>query len=269
MAAGITYDAPFGVEKELYRVDTGYRLSGGFNLAEGEIEKCSALSHIPVLCPIAVDFKTRTAVVLHRVRVVEAAAEGATSIKIAKDSFTKVNDVFLISNGQSTKVSAINKSDEAFDVLTVSALPVAVAADAVLAKAKKVKRSAVVYAEAAAEATSVKIQKGSNIDGACTFSDGSHDIVISAIDKSNAEYDEVTVTALAAKLTAGTTINEKSAGYAVSEGVANFLNYARERFEKGMSITALGRAFEVVEKELYIPLTAEDKASLSDRFMFI
>ena len=83
------------------------------------------------------------------------------------------------------------------------------------------------------------------------------------------DYDEVTVTALAAKLTAGTTINEKSAGYAVSEGVANFLNYARERFEKGMSITALGRAFEVVEKELYIPLTAEDKASLSDRFMFI
>lgn len=269
MAAGITYDAAFDVEKELYRVETGYRLSGGFNLASGEIEKCAALKHIPVLCPIAVDFKTRTAVVLHRVKVIEDAAANATSIKVAKGSFTKVNDEILITNGQAVKVSAIDKSDEAFDVLTVDALPVAVAAEAVLPKAKMVKRTAVVYAEAAAEATSVKINKGSNIDGACTFTDGTNDIAVSAIDKSNADYDVLTVTALTAKLEANASIEEKTAAYAVNEGVANFLNYAREPIEKGMSITALGRAFEVVEKDLYIPLTAEDKANLGDRFMFI
>lgn len=202
-------------------------------------------------------------------KVIEDAAANATSIKVAKGSFTKVNDEILITNGQAVKVSAIDKSDEAFDVLTVDALPVAVAAEAVLPKAKMVKRTAVVYAEAAAEATSVKINKGSNIDGACTFTDGTNDIAVSAINKSNADYDVLTVTALTAKLEANASIEEKTAAYAVNEGVANFLNYAREPIEKGMSITALGRAFEVVEKDLYIPLTAEDKANLGDRFMFI
>ena len=75
--------------------------------------------------------------------------------------------------------------------------------------------------------------------------------------------------ALAAEIGTGAVIEEKEATVARVEGVANALNYAREKVENGMSITALGRAYEIVEKDLYVPLTEADKASLGARFMFI
>lgn len=269
MAAGIVYNDALDVERELYRVDTGYRLSGGFNPAEGEIAKLAALSHLPVLCPVAIDFATRTFTVIVNAKIVEAASASGTALKIAKGSFVKVNDVILVSEGQSVTVSAIDKSNDAYDELTVTSLPVAVAKGAIVSKAKKVKRSAVVLANAASAATSVNIAKGSGITGACTLSDGTNEIAVSAINTSRADYDILTVTALTAALTAGDVINETTDNYPVVEGVANALNYARTKIETGMSITALGRAFEIVEKDLYVPLTEADKASLGARFMFI
>lgn len=269
MAAGITYEDAFGVERELYRVDTGYRYSGGFNPAEGEVAKLAALSHLPVLCPIAIDFATRTFVAIVNAKVVEDAALSATSIKVDKGSAVKVNDVLLVAEGQSVTVSAIDKSEGAYDELTVSALPAAVAAGTIVSKAKLVKLSAKVIASADAAATSVKIAKGSNITGACTLSDGTNDITVSAIDKSAADCDTLTVSALTAGLSAGDVIEAATASYPAVEGVANALNYARTKIEKGMSITALGQAYEIIEKDLYVPLTGADKASLGSRFMFI
>lgn len=269
MAAGIVYNDAFDVERELYRVDTGYRLSGGFNPAEGEVAKLAALSHIPVLCPIAIDFSNRTFKVIVNAKVVAEASASGTTLKIAKGSFVKVNDAILVSEGNSVTVSAIDKSNDAYDELTVSSLPVAVAKGAIVSKAKAVKRQAVVVAEAALAATSVKIAKGSGITGACTLSDGTNDITVSAVDTSRADYDTLAVSALAAAISAGDVISDKTEAYPVVEGVANALNYDRRKIENGMSITALGRAFEIIEKDLYVPLTEADKASLGDRFMFI
>lgn len=268
MAAGIVYSDAFGVERELYRVDTGYRYSGGFNPADGEVAKCAAVTHLPVLCPISIDFSTRTFKVLVNAKVVEAATSGATSVKIAKDSLVKVGDEILVAEGQAVAVKALDKSNDAYDVLTVAKLPVALAKGAIVSKAVKAKRSATLVEGAAKGATSVKVRKGSGISGACTFSDGTNDISVTAV-AAGSDYDTLTVAALAAEIGTGAVIEEKEATVARVEGVANALNYAREKVEDGMSITALGRAYEIVEKDLYVPLTEADKASLGARFMFI
>lgn len=267
---GVKYDsAPLPVEKELYRIDTAYRMSGGFNPAEGEVAKLKARKHMPVLCPIKVDFANRTFVVIQNAKVYENAEASATSLKIAKGSFVQVSDLLLVAVGLAVAVSAIDTSNEAYDTLTVASLPVAVAAGTIISKAVKVKLSAKVIADAAISATSVKIAKGSNISGACTLSDGTNDIVVSAIDKSKADCDTLTVTALTAALTAGDVIEAAEATFPVVENVANFANYDHRKIEDGMSITALGAAFEIAEDDLEIPFTEADKAGVTDRFMFI
>lgn len=266
---GVHYDsAPLPVEKELYRIDTGYRLSGGFNPADGEVAKLKARKHLPVLCPIKVDFANRTFKVIQNAKVYEPADASATTLKIAKGSFVQVSDLILVALGAAVAVSAIDTSNADYDALTVESLPVALAAGAIVSKAKLVKLSATVFANAASAATSVKIAKGSNISGACTLSDGTNDIVVSAIDKSKADYDTLTVTALTAGLSAGDTIEAAEASYPVVEDVANFANYDHRKIEDGMSITALGQAYEIAEDDLEIPFTDADKAGVTDRFMF-
>lgn len=265
MAAGVIYDDnAFEVERELYAVDSGYRSQGGFNL---DIEGLPAGGHVPVLCPLYIDFVNRKAYVVNNLKVVEAAASGATSIKIQKGSFAKAGK-FALSDSVVT-VTKVDTSNEAFDKLTVSALSKAIAAGAVLSEAEAVKLTAKVFANAAAADTSVKIAKGSGITGACTLSDGTNDIAVSAIDTSRADYDTLTVTALTAKLDAGAVIEEKTASSYKAVRVATALNYARTKVETGATVTALFRAYEIKEADLYIPVTEADKASLTSRFMFV
>ena len=193
---GVKYDsAAFAVEKELYRIDTAYRLSGGFNPASGEVAKLAGQTHIPVLCPLFVDLAARTFVVVQNCKVYEAADAAATSLKIAKGSFVQESDVLLVGVGQS--------------------------------------------------------------------------VTVSAIDKSKADVDTLTVSALSAALSAGDTIEAETASYPVAEHVANFANYDRRKIESGMSITAIGQAYEIDEANLDIPFSDADKAGVTDRFMFI
>ncbi|MBR5043008.1 MAG: hypothetical protein IKX67_07180 [Bacteroidales bacterium] len=266
MAAGVIYETdPFEVERELYAVDSGYRSQGGFNLdTVGLPEK----KFVPVLCPLQIDYANRKAYVVNNLKVVEAAAAAATSIKIAKGSFAKVGTFALLSAGIVVIVSAVDASEEAYDELTVSALSAAIAKGAVLSEVTLEKLAAKVIANAAAEATSVKIAKGSGITGACTLSDGTNDITVSAVDTSRADYDTLTVAALTAALTAGDVIEEKTGSSPKAIHTATALNYARTKIEAGATITALYRAYEIKEADLYIPVTEADKASLTSRFMF-
>lgn len=193
MAAGVHYpQAPLPVEPELYNVKTGFRLQGGFNLPDGEVEACSELSHIPVCCPIEVDFANHTAKIVKNAKVVEEAASGATSVKIAKHSFVKAGT---------------------------------------------------------------------------TYKAGEVTVTVTAIDKSNEDYDTVTCSETSGKLKAGTVLSlyVGSKPYAV----ANALNYARVKVEKGATLTALGQAYEIEEALLFIPVTVADKAGLTSRFMFV
>ena len=197
MAAGVVYSGnAFDVERELYQTKTGYRLSGGFIPANGEIETLSAKAELPTLCPIQLDFNARSFKVVRNIKVYAAAASGATTVKIEKGSSAKVGDKFYLSESEYITISAIDKTNVDYDSLTVGALTAAIAAATVLITTDTV-----------------------------------------------------------------TSYN--------THAVANSLLYTKKKIESGMSVTALGQAYEIDEANLYIPLRAEDKAGLTSRFMFV
>lgn len=177
--------------EELYRVDTGYRMSGGFNLS---IQGLTAGATVPPLAPVSVDKTTRTATLLKRVRVLEAGS-AAKTLKVSK--FSQVTTGTFLSNGTATlTVDSVDTSDKDFDLITAKADTSAFTLGAIL------------Y-----EATDASANK--------------------------------------------------------SKGVADYLIYAPTKVEEGATITALARAFEVQTSKLYIPLTEDDKKSLTDRFIFV
>lgn len=190
MPAGIHYDLnPMDVLRELCRFDTVKRLSGGVNFEDKNVPEGAML--MP-LTPLAVDLKTRKAVAVKNVKVVET-SKGDT-IKVAKYSLAYVG--MHLGNGEAgATVSAIDKSNASYDLLTVgSALDVT--ADDVLF-----------------ESTAV--------DGA------------------------------------------------TPKATANFLNYATTKVVAGATVTPIYRAYEVQESRLYAPISEKDKETLSDRFFFI
>lgn len=102
--------------EELYRVDTGYRLSGGFNLS---IQGLIPGSHLPPLAPISVDMATRTATLLKRVRVVES---GSSAKKLKVSKYAQLSEGMFLSNGTDTlTVASVDTSDKDFDLITAKA----------------------------------------------------------------------------------------------------------------------------------------------------
>ena len=101
-----------------------------------------------------------------------------------------------------------------------------------------------------------------------------NDIVISDFAEGE-PYDTITITGINYTVLPGAVLSwstEESIDNPdtfVAERTANFLAYAPVKVEAGASVTLLGRAFEIEEDKLYIPVTDADKASLGDRFMFI
>ncbi len=194
MPPGIKYDlAAVGATPEVCNIATIYRLAGGFNLVD---DKLVAGSFLPPLAPLAIDFATRKAVAVKDVKVVEAADANATSLKIAKKSLAYVG-MFLGTGTKGATVTAIDKSNAAYDVVTIdAALTVAVAVGQILFEASAA---------------------------------------------------------------GGTTVKNK----------ANFLNYARVKVETGATVTAIGQVFEIVESKLELPIGDKSKGTLGARFMFV
>ena len=194
MAAGCKYNLkPIEVEKELCNQQTIYRMIGGFNLVDPSI---SEGVYVPHTTPLAVDFKTRKAVVCKNVRVIEA-----------------------------------------------------VAADGLI----------------------VKVSKGHLAFIGMTLGTGTKGATISAIDKSNSAYDEITVAAAFTEaVKAGAVLFEAgAAGGTTQKNTATHLNYARVKVENGATITAMGQVYEIKEALLPCPVSKKDKESLGARFMFI
>jgi len=176
----------------LWRQETTYRLSGGFNLDTTNLQEGVK---IPPAAPLAIDFATRKAVVCKNVAVIEAAASGATSIKVGKGSFAYVG-MFLGNGTQGVTVSAIDKTNASYDLLTISATTAAISEGTILFE--------------------------SAADG-------------------------------------GTTVKNK----------AFALNYAWTKVEAGVTVTAVGQAYEIQEAKLYVPISQKDKYNLGSRFMFV
>jgi len=103
---------------------------------------------------------------------------------------------------------------------------------------------------------------------------GGSEIVISDF-VAGETYDTITITGIEYTVPLGTvlrwstSVSTNNPDTFVAERTANFLAYAPVKVETGASVTLLGRAFEINEDKLYIPVTDADKASLGDRFMFI
>lgn len=144
-----------------------------------------------------------------------------------------------------------------------------IAVDFTTRKVKVVKNATIVEA-ANASATSYKIAKNSLISVGMYLGTGAKGAEVTAIDKTNASYDLVTVAAtIGAAVTVGQVLFEATAvGGTTPKNVANKLNYARTKVEGGATVTAVGRAYEVIESKLKLPISDKDKASLGDNFMF-
>lgn len=299
MPAGIKYDLiPQAVEKELCNIATIYRLAGGFNLVD---DKLVAGTYLPHLAPLAVDFTIRKAKAVKNVKIYENAASNATAIKVEKNSLVYVN-MYLGNGSKAAQVTAIDKTNATYDLLTIT-LGAAVTAGDVLfevgatasvsgvhkitigtnaANTDTLTIDGVVYTFATAAAEGVIAVGGTALATAANLEDAV-----------SAQYEGVfSVKADGAKLVltqlvpgvgaipvisktgtiAATVATTTAAVVGTSTeplNVANALNYARVKVEDGATITAVGQAFEIKEKELYLPVHAKDKVTLGARFMFV
>ena len=301
MAAGRTYDAStFAAAEELYNVKSGYRMAGGANLYVTDL---SAQEKIPPLTPLYVVADERyagvkNAYVVRNARVqANFTADGTLAkIRIEKGSFWKVGDKIAFNDSNYGTIKAIVTKADYDEVEFEAAIPlgcdfskgdvlfpvtVADGGSTTVTTAHQ----AVVYEAAPYEnstaITSLKIFKGSGLklpeSGELDAKLGGNDITISAFTagQEGDAYDTITITGIEYSVplwapiswdTSETTTNPDTF---VAERTANFLAYAPVKVEAGASVTLLGRAFEIVEDKLYIPVTDADKASLGDRFMFI
>ena len=299
MAAGRTYDAStFVAAEELYNVKSGYRMAGGANLSVTDL---SAQEKIPPLTPLYVvadetyaGVKNAYVVRNARVQANFVANDSLAKIQIEKGSFWKVGDKIAFDESNYGTIKAIVTKAEYDEVEFEAAIPSGCnftkgdvlfpvkVTEGVGVTTVTTAHEAVVYeAEAydSTDITSLKIVKGSGIEvpenETLTVKFGGNDIVISGINTENDDYDTITITGINYTVPLGTvlrwstSVTTDNPDTFVAERTANYLAYAPAKVEAGASVTLLGRAFEIVEDKLYIPVTDADKASLGDRFMFI
>jgi hypothetical protein len=124
---------------------------------------------------------------------------------------------------------------------------------------------------AAAADTTLKIAKRSLAYVGMIVGTGSNGATVSAIDRTNGNYDELTLSAaLGAAVSKGDILFEAAAGGGTTvKNKANFLNYAFTKVQPGATVTAVGRAFEIRETKLIAPISEKDKDTLKGFYLFI
>lgn len=119
MSAGFKYNMePEPSIEERYDVSTGVRRRGPYKL---DTTNLVAGSFLPSFTPIAADLVKKTAQVAIRVEVYEKFTTGSnTTLKIKKNSLAYVG-MHLGNGSHGATINSIDKSDKAFDKLTLSA----------------------------------------------------------------------------------------------------------------------------------------------------
>ncbi len=119
MAAGFKYNIePEPSIEERYDVSTGVRRRGPYKL---DTTNLVAGSYLPSFTPIAADLVKKTAQVAIRVEVYEKFTTGSnTTMKIKKNSLAYVG-MHIGDGSHGATINAIDKSDKAFDKLTLAA----------------------------------------------------------------------------------------------------------------------------------------------------
>lgn len=133
-------------------------------------------------------------------------------------------------------------------------------------KASAVKNVKVV--EKVTTGTKIKIAKGSLAYKGMHLGDGTNGATVSSISTANANYDELTMSAALAAEAGAILFEAAAADGTTPKATANFLNYAVTKVEPGATVTAIGRAYEVQESKLYVPISDKDKETLTARFLF-
>jgi hypothetical protein len=274
-------------------------MAGGANLSVTDL---SAQEKIPPLTPLYVvadqiyaGVKNAYVVRNARVQADFTANNEVKKIRIEKGSFWNVGDKIAFNKSNYGTIKAIVTTNADYDEVEFEAaiptgcdfskgdvlFPVTVT-EGVGTTTVTTAHEAVVYEAAVYNSTdaieSLKIVKGSGIEvpanGTLTVKFGGSDIAISKFEE-GAAHDTITITGINYTVPLGTvlrwstSVSTPNPDTFVAERTANFLAYAPAKVEAGASVTLLGRAFEIVEDKLYIPVTDADKASLGDRFMFI
>ena len=119
MSAGFKYNIePEPSIEERYDVSTGVRRRGPYKL---DTTNLVAGSFLPSFTPIAADLVKKTAQVAIRVEVYEKFTTGSnTTLKIKKNSLAYVG-MHLGNGAHGATINSIDKSDKAFDKLTLAA----------------------------------------------------------------------------------------------------------------------------------------------------
>lgn len=119
MSAGFKYNIePEPSIEERYDVSTGVRRRGPYKLDTANLV---AGSFLPSFTPIAADLVKKTAQVAIRVEVYEKFTTGSnTTLKIKKNSLAYVG-MHIGDGSHGATINAIDKSDKAFDKLTLAA----------------------------------------------------------------------------------------------------------------------------------------------------
>lgn len=132
------------------------------------------------------------------------------------------------------------------------------------AKTAKIVVNVLVKENVGATDTKVKIAKGSYVVMGTILGNGTKGATVNAIDKSKAEYDELTLSAAMGALKAGEVLFEaKAADGTTPKNVANSALYKTHKVADGINCVALlQRAFEIEPEKLVTPFSAKDKANL-------
>lgn len=132
------------------------------------------------------------------------------------------------------------------------------------AKTAKIVVNVLIKENVAASATKVKIAKGSFAVVGTILGNGTKGATVTAIDKSKAEYDELTLDAAMGALKSGDVLFEaKAADGTTPKNVANSALYETHKVADGInSVALLQRAFEIDTEKLVTPFSAKDKANL-------
>lgn len=119
-------------------------------------------------------------------------------------------------------------------------------------------------------ATSLKIKKGSYAYVGMHIGNGTKGATVSAINKSNAGYDLLTITDFGANLAIGDVLFEATAVTGTTpKNVANSALYESRKVEDGINLIALlSAAREIEPDKLVVPFSAKDKEKLGSDFQF-
>lgn len=160
MSAGFKYNlTPAPSIEERYDVSTGVRRRGPYKL---DTTNLNIGDNLPSFIPIAADLKYKKCNVVRNVLVIEAYTSGATSLKIKKGSYVYVG-MHIGDGSKGATVSAIDKANATYDLLTISDFGADLAIGAVLFEATAVGGTTPKNVANSALYESRKVEEGINL----------------------------------------------------------------------------------------------------------